>query len=449
MIESIQERIRRFVWEYDACDAAAPASPLRHFLQLAAAVGRDLMGGMITLRAMSLVYTTLLAMVPLLAVSISMLKGFGVHDQLEPTLARILAPIGPQSEEISARIVGFVDNMKIGVLGAVGLLMLIYTSISLLQKIESAFNYTWRLRSSRTLIQRFSDYLSVIMVGPVLIFAAVGITASLGSNHVVEYLNSLPYMNDLLHLFGKLLPYLLVIAAFTFVYMLVPNTRVRFGSALYGAVVAGVLWGTTGIAFAAFVGGSGSYAAIYSSLAILLVFMIWLYIGWVILLIGASISFYHQNPEYLKWAQADLHISAATLDQLALQAMYEIAVAHDEPSLPSPTLKQLAASQQVPVDVLRPVLDALEGGGLLQRSSQRPPVYLPASSPARIGLFDVVRCARRADDRRAGGDFRSDAAVDRLLELLQEDLESRLGRMSLADLIANREDDATDEDSLV
>ncbi len=287
------------------------------------------------------------------------------------------------------------------------------------------------------------------MVGPVLIFAAVGITASLGSNHVVEYLNSLPYMNDLLHLFGKLLPYLLVIAAFTFVYMLVPNTRVRFGSALYGAVVAGVLWGTTGIAFAAFVGGSGSYAAIYSSLAILLVFMIWLYIGWVILLIGASISFYHQNPEYLKWAQADLHISAATLDQLALQAMYEIAVAHDEPSLPSPTLKQLAASQQVPVDVLRPVLDALEGGGLLQRSSQRPPVYLPASSPARIGLFDVVRCARRADDRRAGGDFRSDAAVDRLLELLQEDLESRLGRMSLADLIANREDDATDEDSLV
>ena len=192
----------------------------------------------------------------------------------EPTLVRLLAPIGEKSVEISARIVGFVENMKIGVLGVVGLLLLLYTAISLIQKIEAAFNYTWRLRSNRTLIQRFSDYLSVIMVGPVLVFAAVGITASLGNNYIVDYLNALPYMNDLLRLGGKLLPYLLVIAAFTFVYMLVPNTRVRFSSAVYGAAVAGVLWQSSGILFTSFIGGSGSYTAIYSGLAILLVFMI-------------------------------------------------------------------------------------------------------------------------------------------------------------------------------
>ncbi len=122
------EQLHRYIWSYNASDAD-PRLPWRHFLQIVVIVGRDLMDGMITLRAMSLVYTTLLSLVPLLAVSISVLKGFGVHDQLEPTLARILAPMGEQSAELSARIVGFVENMKIGVLGALGLVLLIYTAI--------------------------------------------------------------------------------------------------------------------------------------------------------------------------------------------------------------------------------------------------------------------------------------------------------------------------------
>lgn len=449
MIGPVRERINQYVWGYDACDPKAPRAPLRHFLQLVTVVGRDLMGGMITLRAMSLVYTTLLSIVPLLAVSISMLKGFGVHDQLEPTLVRLLAPIGEKSVEISAGIVGFVENMKIGVLGAVGLLLLMYTAISLIQKIEAAFNYTWRLRGNRTLIQRFSDYLSVIMVGPVLVFAAVGITASLGNNYIVDYLNALPYMNDLLRLGGKLLPYLLVIAAFTFVYMLVPNTRVRFSSALYGAVVAGVLWQSSGILFTSFIGGSSSYTAIYSGLAILLVFMIWLYLSWVILLIGASISFYHQHPEYLKWKQREIHLSAAMRDQLALQAMYSVARAHDEPSATPPTLEILAANQQVPVGVLRRMLDALEADGLLLRSASDPPVYLPGFSLQRIRLLDILRCARRAEEEHHGDGFCSDSPVKELLRGLDQDLETRLGDTSLADLIQNREDESADEDRLV
>ena len=445
----VRERINRYVWDYDACDPAAPYAPLSHFLQIVAAVGRELMGGMITLRAMSLVYTTLLSIVPLLAVSISMLKGFGVHDQLEPTLTRLLAPIGEKNVEISARIVGFVENMQIGVLGTVGLLMLIYTTISLLQKIESSFNYTWRLRGNRSLIQRFSDYLSVIMVGPVLVFSAVGITASLGNNQVVDYINALPYMNDLLRIGGKLLPYMLVIAAFTFVYLLVPNTRVQFSSALYGAVVAGVLWESSGILFTSFIGGSSSYTAIYSGLAILLVFMIWLYLSWIILLIGSSISFYHQHPEYLRWKQRDIHLSAGMRDQLALQAMYDIARAHDEPSAAAPTLEMLAASQQVPADLLRRMLDALETGGLLRRSAGDPAAYLPAYSLQRIRLLDVLRCARKAEDERHGDGFSSELPVTRLLHALDRELEIRLGEMSLADLIRNHEDESADEDRLV
>jgi membrane protein len=443
------EQLRQYIWSYNARDADGARSPWRHFLQIVVMVGRDLMDGMITLRAMSLVYTTLLSMVPLLAVSISVLKGFGVHDQLEPTLTSILAPLGEQSAEISAHIVGFVDNMKIGVLGALGLGLLIYTAVSLIQKIEAAFNYTWRLQNSRSLMQRFSDYLSVIMVGPVLLFSAVGITASLGSNQIVEFLNTLPYMNDLLRLLGKLLPFLLVIAAFTFVYMLVPNTRVKFRSALYGAVIAGVIWQVSGILFTSFVGGSTSYTAIYSGFAILLVFMIWLYLSWVILLIGASISFYHQNPDQLKREQIDFHMSGRMRDQLALQVMVNIARAHDQQSELPPSLENLAGYQQVPVGALKRMLDALQSDGLIQLSAQNPPLYLPAVSLQRIKLTDILRSARAAEDAGQTDSCRSDAEVSKFLKEIEQELEAHMGEESLDEFLKRFEDGSRHENSIV
>ena len=446
----MREQINQYIWSYNACDAEAPRSVWRHFLQIITMVGRDLMGGMITLYAMSLVYTTLLSLVPLLAVSISVLKGFGVHDQLKPTLEHLLAPLGDQSIEITAHVIGFVENMKIGVLGAVGLVLLLYTVISLIQKVESAFNHTWRIEhSSRSLMQRFSDYLSVIMVGPVLVFAAVGITASLGSNYIIEALYGLPYMSGLLHLLGKLLPYVLVIGAFTFIYLLVPNTRVQLPSALYGGVIAGALWETSGILFTSFIGGSTNYAAIYSGLAILLVFMIWLYVGWIILLIGASITFYHQNPQQLKWRQENNHISGRMRDQLALQAMVNIARAHDRQSELLPSLENLAACQQVPVEVLKRILDALQGDGLIQQSKQEPPHYMPGVSLQRIKLAEILRSARQAEDDGRSELLHSDAVVDQLLRELDQELESHLAEQSLAELLQKIEDDTKHEDSLV
>ncbi len=443
------QQIDQYIWSYNASDKTAPRSVWRHFLQIAAMVGRDLMLGMITLRAMSLVYTTILSMVPLLAVSISVLKGFGVHGQLEPALVNLLAPLGEQSAEISAQIVGFVDNMKIGVLGALGLGLLIYTAIALILKIESAFNHIWHLTSNRSLMQRFSDYLSVIMVGPVLVFSAAGITASLGSNQIVEALQALPFMNDLLYLFGKLLPFLLIIGAFTFIYLLVPNTRVHFRSALYGAVVAGALWQTSGIVFTSFVAGSAKYTAIYSSFAVLLVFMIWLYLSWVILLIGASISFYYQNPDQLKWKRSDTRLSARLRNQLALQVMVSIARAYDRQSDLVPSLVNLAAYQQVPTAVLERMLDALQRDGLVTKTADDPPRYLPGASLQRIRLADILSSARHAEDEGQSDALRSDAEVSRLLQSLEQLVDAQLGDETLASILQSTGADKPHEDSLV
>ena len=429
-------RIEQYIWSYNASDATEPRSYLRHFLQIMVMVGRDLMGGMLTLRSMSLVYTTLLSIVPLLAVSISVLKGFGVHNQLEPTLVSLLEPLGERSVEISSRIVGFVDNMKIGVLGALGLGMLIFTVVSLIQKIESAFNFTWRLQSNRNLMQRFSNYLSVVLVGPVLIFSAVGITASLSSNTVLTYINDLPYMSDLVHFSGKLIPYLLIIGVFSFIYLLVPNTRVKPKSALLGAVVAGILWETSGVLFTSFIGGStNSYTAIYSGFAIVIMFMIWLYLSWLILLIGSSIAYYHQYPERLKWRKSNLHLSASMHEQLILQLMVNIGRSYDQQSEMPATIDNLANYQQVPVEIIGRMLTVLEDDGLILPSSDDNPRYLPARSLNRISLIDILRSSRMAEEGNQRSSLCCDPAVAKLMRDIESEYENRLGEQSLADFL--------------
>ena len=270
----LTKRLRDLVWKADI-DALPPLRGRAvTTLRVIYVVVRDLADGQLTLRAMSLVYTTLLSMVPLLAVSFSVLKAFGVHNQIEPMLLNLLAPLGDKGVEITTRIIGFVDNMKAGLLGSLGLAFLIYTVISLLQKIERTFNFTWHVTQNRPFAQRFSDYLSVVLIGPVLVFSAIGITASVLSMDVVQKLAAIEPFGNLIELGSRLVPYLLIIAAFAFIYIFIPNTKVRAGSALVGGLVAGILWETTGWVFASFIVTSTKYTAIYSTFATLIMNMI-------------------------------------------------------------------------------------------------------------------------------------------------------------------------------
>ena len=207
-------------------------------------LGRDLVLGQLTLRAMSLVYTTLLSIVPLLALSFSVLKAFGVHNQIQPMLLKLLEPLGEQGVEVAKRIAEFIQNMNVGVLGAVGLALLLYTAISLVQKIEESLNYIWHISQPRRLGERFSRYLSVLMVGPILVFSALGVTATVMNIETVQQLLAFDVLGQVFQLVSRLVPYLLIIAAFTFVYLFIPNTRVRLGAALAGGIVGGVVWQT-------------------------------------------------------------------------------------------------------------------------------------------------------------------------------------------------------------
>jgi membrane protein len=432
--QHLSTSLERLLWPRDADKLPYWRRALLFIGRLLYAIVRDLVDGYLTLQATSLVYTTLLSLVPLLAVSFSVLKGFGVHNQIEPLLVQTLAPLGEQGKEIAARLIGFVDNTNVAVLGSVGLALLLYSVISLISKIEQVFNQIWHVPTRRPMVQRFSQYLSVLMVGPVLFFSAVGATASLRSYTVVQRALEIQVLGFLIENLGRLLPYLLITLAFTFVYVVVPYTKVRLRSALIGALVAGLLWQSIGQIFATFMAGSTKYAAIYSGLAIPILFMMWIYIAWLILLIGANIAFYHQYPEYLGSRTRDLRLSNRLRERMALVLAERIAERHYQ-AQPAYSAERLADAVAMPLTNVRQVLTILERGGVVVRTDHEPPRFVPAHAPEETEISTLLGFVRRWGEDDIGTQSpRSSPAVDALERRIDDAVDNALSRMNLRDL---------------
>lgn len=406
--------------------------------RLAIVLFRDVMTGGLTLWAMSLVYTTLLSMVPLLALSFSVLKAFGVHNRIEPVLQDLLAPLGAQGDEITSRLVEFIDHMNVGVLGSVGLALLIYTVVSLMEKIEESFNSIWHVTQLRSLGERYSRYLSVLLVGPILVFSAIGVTAIALNSDIVQGVLAIGPLGSLVLAIGKLVPYALVIGAFTFFYIFIPNARVRFAPALVGGIAGGILWQSAGWAFALFVASSTRYAAIYASFAILVLFLIWLYVSWLILLFGADISFYVQHPEYLYAMPGEPQLSNRMRERLTLAVMSHIA-SHFVGGRPAWTLQQLTQRLGVPMYAVNAVLDALEQGGLLIRSHDDPPAYLPARDLADVSIAELMSAIRTAgEDRFLNPESLTiPPLAEDLVSQAERTIAASLGKMSIKALAAD------------
>ena len=362
-------------------------------LKIVVMVGRDFIDKLVKLQAMALAFKTLLSLAPLLAVIFSLLKAFGVHNRMEPALAEALAPLGDKGQEITAHLIGFVNKMSAGALGSVGLVTLLITVLSLMGTIEEAFNHIWRVRSPRKLARRFSDYLSAILVGPVLVFAAVTITASLQNNVIVQALLSLHAVGTVILMLLRLVPYVALWGAFSFVYMFIPNTRVRLRSALIGGLVAAILWQTVGWGFAVFVASSTRYYVIYSSFAILLLFLLWLHVGWVIVLLGAQVTYAHQHIHYFS-ADHDLAQSPAGREKLALKIMLLIG-RNFRRGLDPLDMTEIAAQLGVPAGVVKDFISMFAEVKLLKLLAD-PDTSVLGRDPATITIKEILDCVRNS-----------------------------------------------------
>jgi membrane protein len=350
--------------------------------------------GDLALRAMSLVYTTLLSIVPLIALSFSVLKGLGYHHELEPMLFNFLEPIGAKGPELTAQIMQFVDNVRGEVLGSIGLIILLYTVISMIQKVEESFNFVWRVAQPRSFRRRFSEYLSVLVIGPALMATSLGLLATLDTSVGSLSWSKYQWFDSLLKLLRTLGPFMLVTGVFTFMYAFVPNTKVYLRAAAIAGLAAGITWAASGAIFTSFVAGSTGRMVIYAGFAIVIVALWWVHISWLILLLGAQLAFYIQNPQYLRPGRGEIQLNASLRERAALSIVYLIV--HDYcTSQHRWTTNSLAEHLGLPSAAVGPIFAALERKGLLLLVDDD--TWVPARDPEAITLIDVYEAVRKAD----------------------------------------------------
>lgn len=407
------KQVQYWMWQSEAHSKTKVGKILFHSARIAFAVLRDIFHGYITLHAMSLVYTTLLSIVPFLALTFSVLKAFGVHNQLEPILSTWLAPLGDQGPIVISNMMNAIDNMKVGILGTVGLGLLIYWVISLVQKIERSFNEVWKVNKSRSLAQRFSNYLSVIIIGPVLVVSAAGATTAVVGSDTFKQIVTFAPIGWLYAIVSRLVPYFIVIGLFTFLYKFIPNTKVKFRYAFAGAVVAGIMWQSAIFGFAIFVANSKHFA-IYAGLAVGVLVLIWMYVSWLILLIGAAVSFYAQHAQQIT---KDRQVkSSARIDELTgLAVVYRVAEQFDRGG--KVEVRDIESNLSVGPETIQRIVDKLINNNILTLSAEGD-CLLPAQSLDKIQLKTVIRILR-APEFNLPSSLTSNKAVTNLVDAME------------------------------
>jgi membrane protein len=397
------------------------------------AVIRDLWRGEINLRAMSLVYTTLLSLIPLLAFSFAILKVFGGHRDLEPIVYEFFRPMGgAAATELTNRVVQFASHVSSGLVGSLGLALLAWTLVGTIKKVEDSFNFLWHVEQPRSFARRLAEYTTLLIAGPVLLVGFIGLSQAALASAPVQEVVRLPLLHRLRGTGIRLAPYVMVTAFFTAAYVMIPNTRVQWRAALTGALVGGVLWAAVGKMFTAFVVYSSRLTLVYAGFALVVAALLWTYFGWLILLAGAQLSFYVQNPTYLRLGLQQLRLSAVELEELALRLMYFVGRAHVAGGRHW-SVSRLATELGLPGIAVAQMAASLERAGLLLVTDQDE--LLPARDVRNIRVQEILDIARHQGSGHLAPRQLPIPPVDRLLAGLEEARRHCCGELNLGELV--------------
>lgn len=416
--------------------------PVVRSIQFLQALWGQVQQDKLVIRASGLAYSTLIALVPLVAVIFSLLAAFGTLEELKLRIeSGVLTQLVPtRQDEIAAWLNHFIDNANR--LGFFGFVFLIVTAILLLDNIESNFNDIWNVSRSRSFISKITSYTSVLVFGSVLLGASLSISARLKA---ILMTNSGFDLGLLTRLYGSLVPLLLSFLAFLLMYLIIPFVKVGWRNALTGAVVASVLWETVKSVFASSVGQSVQYSTIYGSLAAVPIFLIWLYITWIIVLLGLEITFVRRN--LLALIRASVDRGAASNDRLSLVLRSLLVIGRrfengEEPALAD----ELAQRFQVSIRRIEDEMGLLVDRGFLLEASIRGETGLvPGRAPDRIRVVEVIEHLLHIPDleRTAPGLDREVAAV---LQSFREGGNGALGDLTLRQMVERLEPEAPLED---
>lgn len=337
---------------------------------------------MCSLRAAALTFFSLLSIVPVLAMSFGIAKGFGMDKLLREKLIE-----GMQGQqEVLTRIMTFaeslLENTKGGVIAGVGVALLLWSVIQVLGNIETSFNGIWGIKKQRSLGRKFTDYVSMMLIAPVLyivassasVFAASQITA------ITQNTAFLGAIAPLITTGLKILPFLMFGGLLTYLYIAMPNGKVHFKSALLGGIVAGIMYHVVQWIYIRFQIGASKAGAIYGSFAALPLFLIWLQTSWRVVLYGAELAFSHQNEQTFEFEQDCLNASHETRKLLSLRIV-QVCIARFTAGLSPLSAEEIAAELEMPIRLARDLIFRLTTANILttaQSDTERERRYQPA-----------------------------------------------------------------------
>jgi membrane protein len=399
------------------------------------AIVRDLLGGELTLRATGLVYTTLLALIPLIALSFALLKAIGAHRELEPFLLDFFAPVGNAGTAITHRLMQFAEKVSGGLVGVVGFALLLWTLVGTVKKIEDSLNFVWRVQRARSIQRRIIEFAALLIVGPIVVAAVIGFSklafdSVTGHGHAAA-----PLVKAAI----GLAPYALVTGLFTAIYILMPNTRVRIWPALGGGLAAGISWAAIGKAFTAMVLYTSRLTLVYAGFAAVVAVFVWTYLGWLILLAGAQLAFYLQNPQNLRLGHSTLKLSNRERERLALEVMARVALHHHHGQPPC-TVDQIARTLALPGSTIAEMTEQLEHAGLLVQSDDCR--LFPAREISGIRLTQIIDCARSRSTGHEPYARPFAPGVRRLQQAIEQAWHAACADRTLAELITEQEEAA-------
>lgn len=432
-IEPVSEFLKKGVWT-----DPEGVNPVHMFMLYTVRVVLITVNGlankMLLLRASALAYSTILAVVPLLAIGFSMMKGLGFESRLEHILLKYLTA---EQEGLSQQILGYISNTDFKALGAFGTAILIYAVIMMLGNVERTFNDLWGVTRARTIIRKISDYISVLILGPILMVVASAMIASFSSNTVVVALSHYSVFKNFFVLFHTIVPHAVLWVAFTAMYMMMPNTRVKFLPALIAGVLCGSLWEAAFRLYTDFNVGVTNYNKIYGTFAALPIFIIWIYMSWIIVLIGAQLSNAIQHIRAYQQEFAGTTASDRERETIAFYIMAQIAKRFHKGLAPLPA-DEFSEILGLPSRITRDLMRLMATAGILVEVFGDDLTFQPARDLSAIRLSQITDAIRNADESGwRVPPSASNVRIDRVIENLNAVTAGELDAVTLHDIVAS------------
>ena len=321
---------------------------------------RGFLENKVVLRASALTYYSMMSVVPIVAMAFGIAKGFGLDKKLREELANKFEG----QQQVLDWIIKFASSMlehtKGGVVAGVGIALLLWAVMRVLGNIEASFNFIWHVKKSRSFYRKFTDYIAIMLIAPVFIILSSSVTVYITTQiqNIIKSIEFLGYFSPVIRVFINLIPYVLVWTLFSFIYVVMPNIKVKLWPAIISGIVAGTLFQIAQWGYVKFQINVSSYNAIYGSFAALPLFMIWLQTGWLIVLFGAEMSYATQNFEKYEFEQDASQISLGYRKSLSL-LITTLIIKKFSRGEPAPDIQDISVQLEMPSSIVRDIINNL------------------------------------------------------------------------------------------